>query len=145
MTSIEDTEKNMVCSFDFTGRHIMVDWWTYVKVLEHEIEVLKSQYQDHDTGHLRTAVSVLEHRVKDLRNNKQCILRSSYSDNTSAFQADARGLIPLLRSKIQQAVQIHGLGVSTHLVVPLRTQARSGEYNYYWVACGVTPIVKKGS
>jgi hypothetical protein len=48
----------------------MVDWWTYAKVLEHEIEVLKSQYQDHDTGHLRTAVSVLEHRVKDLRNNK---------------------------------------------------------------------------
>ena len=37
MTSIEDTEKNMVCSFDFTGRHIMVDWWTYAKVLEHEI------------------------------------------------------------------------------------------------------------
>ena len=72
MTSMssEDTETNMVCSFDFTGRHIMVDWWTYVKVLEHEIEVLKGQYQDHDTGHLRTAVSVLEHRVKDLRNNK---------------------------------------------------------------------------
>ena len=24
MTSIEDTETNTICSFDFTGRHIMV-------------------------------------------------------------------------------------------------------------------------
>jgi hypothetical protein len=43
-----------------------IDSWTYVKVLQQEIEFLKSQYQDHDTGHLRTAVSVLEHRVKEL-------------------------------------------------------------------------------
>ena len=43
-----------------------IDSWTYVKVLQQEIEFLKSQYQDHDTGHLRTAVGVLEHRVKEL-------------------------------------------------------------------------------
>ena len=75
MTSMssEDTEKNMVCSFDFTGRHIMVDWWTYARVLEHEIKVLKSQYKDYNTRHFIAAVSVLEHRVKDLRNNKQYI------------------------------------------------------------------------
>lgn len=33
-------------------------------------------------------------------------MRSSYSDNTSAFQADARGLIPLLRSKFALLVQL---------------------------------------
>jgi len=44
-----------------------IDYWTYVKVLQHEIEHLKSQFQDHDTGHLRTAVSVLENRVLELR------------------------------------------------------------------------------
>ena len=43
-----------------------IDSWTYVKVLQQEIEFLKSQYQDHDTGHLRTTVGVLEHRVKEL-------------------------------------------------------------------------------
>ena len=36
-------------------------------VLENEIEVLKSRLQDHDTGHLHTAISVLEERVKELR------------------------------------------------------------------------------
>ena len=44
-----------------------IDSWTYVKVLQQEIEHLKSQFQDHDTGHLRTAVGVLENRVRDLR------------------------------------------------------------------------------
>ena len=31
--------------------------------LQYEIEHLNSQFQDHDTGHLRTVVSVLENRV----------------------------------------------------------------------------------
>ena len=35
--------------------------------LENEIEVLKSRLQDHDTGHLHTAIGVLEERVKELR------------------------------------------------------------------------------
>ena len=38
-----------------------------IMVLMEEIAVLKSRYTDHDTGHLRTAVSVLENRVKELR------------------------------------------------------------------------------
>ena len=36
-------------------------------VLENEIEVLKSRLQPHNTGHLHTAISVLEERVKELR------------------------------------------------------------------------------
>jgi len=38
-----------------------------IMVLMEEISVIKSRYTDHDTGHLRTAVSVLETRVKELR------------------------------------------------------------------------------
>ena len=36
-------------------------------VLMEEISVLKSRFKDHDTGNLRTAVNVLEHRVQELR------------------------------------------------------------------------------
>ena len=36
-------------------------------VLVEEIAVLKSRYTEHDTGNLRTAVSVLENRIKELR------------------------------------------------------------------------------
>ena len=38
-------------------------------VLVEEIVILKSRYQEHDTGHLRTAVSVLEKRVHEIKNN----------------------------------------------------------------------------
>ena len=38
-------------------------------MLVEEIALLKSKYTDHDTGHLRTAVSVLEHRVQELKEN----------------------------------------------------------------------------
>jgi len=38
-----------------------------IMVLMEEIAVLKSRFEDHDTGHLRTAVSVLENRIKELR------------------------------------------------------------------------------
>ena len=36
-------------------------------VLVEEIAVLKSRYTEHDTGNSRTAVSVLENRVQELR------------------------------------------------------------------------------
>ena len=36
-------------------------------VLVEEIAVLKSRYTEHDTGHLRTAVNVLENRVQELK------------------------------------------------------------------------------
>lgn len=39
----------------------------YIGVLQNEIEILKSRYLPEDTGHLRTAVSVLEERVKELK------------------------------------------------------------------------------
>ena len=36
-------------------------------VLMEEIAVLESRFKEHDTGHLRTAVNVLKHRVKELK------------------------------------------------------------------------------
>lgn len=41
----------------------------YMRFLETEIKTLKSRFEDHDTGHLRTAVSVLENRVKEVEKN----------------------------------------------------------------------------
>jgi len=38
-------------------------------VLVEEIGILKARYQEHDTGHLRTAVSVLEKRVQEIKDN----------------------------------------------------------------------------
>jgi len=32
-----------------------------------EIEVLRSRFQPHDTGHIRGAVSVLETRIQEIR------------------------------------------------------------------------------
>lgn len=40
---------------------------TYRDVLMNEIELLKSRFEETDTGHLKTAVSVLEQRVEELK------------------------------------------------------------------------------
>lgn len=39
----------------------------YIHVLEEEIKVLKSRIEPHDTGHLYTTISTLEHRVSELK------------------------------------------------------------------------------
>ena len=36
-------------------------------MLMEEIAILKSRFQEHDTGNLRTTVNVLENRVKELK------------------------------------------------------------------------------
>ena len=35
-------------------------------VLQDEIEIHKSRLQPHDTGHLHTAISVIQHRITEL-------------------------------------------------------------------------------
>ena len=37
-----------------------------IAVLRDEIEVLKSRIEPHDTGHLYTTISTLEHRIREL-------------------------------------------------------------------------------
>ena len=39
-------------------------------VIKDEIEYAKSQLQPHDTGHIHTTISTLQHRVKELENKK---------------------------------------------------------------------------
>jgi hypothetical protein len=43
----------------------ITDKW--VKVLEMEVNVLRSRIRKHDTGHLHTTIGVLERRIKELR------------------------------------------------------------------------------
>lgn len=45
----------------------------YLAVLRNEVNILKNQYykpQEEGTGHFNTAISVLEHRIKELENGK---------------------------------------------------------------------------
>ena len=44
---------------------------TYIAVLKAEIEHLKSLLEPHDTGHIHTTISTLEHRVRELESKKQ--------------------------------------------------------------------------
>jgi hypothetical protein len=50
---------------DFPGNLIAVT------ILEREIEYAKSCLREHDTGHIHTAISWLEHRTKELKNASQ--------------------------------------------------------------------------
>ena len=38
----------------------------YISVLKAEIEHLKTKIEPHDTGHIHTTISTLQHRVKEL-------------------------------------------------------------------------------
>ena len=37
-------------------------------VLKDEIEIHKSRLEPHDTGHLHTAISVIQHRIDEIQN-----------------------------------------------------------------------------
>ena len=40
----------------------------HMKILEREAEIIRSRFKDTDTGRLRTAVTVLEERIEELKN-----------------------------------------------------------------------------
>jgi hypothetical protein len=46
---------------DFSGNLIRIN------ILQEEVEYAKSQLQEHDTGHIYTAISWLENRIKHLK------------------------------------------------------------------------------
>ena len=50
---------------DFSGNLIRIS------ILEKEIEYAKSQLQPHDTGHIYTAISWLEHGINELKGIKE--------------------------------------------------------------------------
>ena len=43
-----------------------------IEVLKEEVEVLKSRIEPHDTGHLYTTISTLEHRITELESKNIC-------------------------------------------------------------------------
>ena len=39
---------------------------TYIAVLKEEVEHLKTKLEPHDTGHIHTTISTLNHHIKEL-------------------------------------------------------------------------------
>jgi hypothetical protein len=71
------------------------------EILKNEIEVLKSKYLPEDTGHLRTAVSVLEERIKELpvsdqayftMHNIQLAMMEEFNTKLSSFSDDRNNI-----------------------------------------------------
>ena len=46
-----------------------IDCLTRMKVLMEEVQILRGRLQHHDTGHIATAINVLEVRVHEIENN----------------------------------------------------------------------------
>jgi hypothetical protein len=53
----------------FERRTLLMDWaeWEHMQALEREIDYLRTLLMDHDTGHIHTAIRVLEDRVASIR------------------------------------------------------------------------------
>ena len=41
----------------------------HMRILEREVDILKNKTQQNDTGHIFTAISVLENRIKEIELN----------------------------------------------------------------------------
>ena len=50
----------------FVRRKFVDDNYLYVQVLYSELEILQSRFRDHDTGHLKTAYSVISDRIDQI-------------------------------------------------------------------------------
>ena len=48
----------------------MIDNVKRIQILEQEINVLKGRIEEHDTGHIITAINVIQNRVKELQNKE---------------------------------------------------------------------------
>jgi hypothetical protein len=52
----------------------------HLEHLRYEVEVLKSMIQEYDTGHIKTAIQVLQHRIKEIELQTRPVLDSAYPD-----------------------------------------------------------------
>lgn len=57
----------------------MIDDITRLKVLYEEIAQLQGQLQTHDTGHLRTAISVIQDRCREIERGMETADRISWA------------------------------------------------------------------
>ena len=49
-----------------------------IRILKEEIEVFKSRIEAHDTGHLYTTISTLEHRIEELEKEHKETINKGY-------------------------------------------------------------------
>ena len=49
-----------------------------IRILKEEIEVFKSRIEEHDTGHLYTTISTLEHRIEELEKEHKDTINKGY-------------------------------------------------------------------
>ena len=49
-----------------------------IEILREEIEVFRSRIEEHDTGHLYTTISTLEHRIEELEKEYKEKLAEGY-------------------------------------------------------------------
>ena len=49
-----------------------------IEVLREQIEVFRSRIEEHDTGHLYTTISTLEHRIEELEKEHKDTINKGY-------------------------------------------------------------------
>ena len=49
-----------------------------IEILREEIEVFRSRIEEHDTGHLYTTISTLEHRIEELEKEHKETIKKGY-------------------------------------------------------------------
>ena len=49
-----------------------------IEILREEIEVFRSRIEEHDTGHLYTTISTLEHRIEELEKEHKETINNGY-------------------------------------------------------------------
>ena len=49
-----------------------------IEVLREQIEVFRSRIEEHDTGHLYTTISTLEHRIQELEKESKELINKGY-------------------------------------------------------------------
>ena len=57
----------------------------YIKVMENEIEVLRSRIEPQDTGHLYTTIDTLEKRVRELKEEEAVDYEGSFESCQATF------------------------------------------------------------
>ena len=56
-----------------------------IEILREEIEVFKSRIEEHDTGHLYTTISTLEHRIEELEKESKELISKGYMSSYEWF------------------------------------------------------------
>ena len=49
-----------------------------IEVLREQIEIFRTRIEEHDTGHLYTTISTLEHRIEELEKESKELINKGY-------------------------------------------------------------------